>query len=194
MFAAPCAVFLVACAGPGNYVWVSEVPATELSTGGPSDYLIREGDVVSVRVFNQDNMSTKARVRSDGRIAVPVIGDIDVRGKRPSSLKSEIEARLKDYVNAPSVTISVEEFQPITVSVLGEVACPGAYPLDPRATVATVLATAGGLTEYATRDRIFVVRTAPRAARVRFTYEAISRGDARSLAFSLHGGDVVVVE
>jgi polysaccharide export outer membrane protein len=149
---------------------------------------------LNIRVFNQEALSTKAKVRSDGRIAVPALGDIDVRGKSPAKLKAELEARLKDYVNAPSVTVTVEEFQPIVVSVLGEVTKAGSYPLDPRATLAQVLATAGGLTEFASRDSIFVVRAGPPAVRVRFTYEDVSRGAQPSAGFVLHDGDLVVVE
>jgi polysaccharide export outer membrane protein len=183
-----------ACSGPGSYVWVTELPAAYTARVPDQSYLIRDGDTVSIRVFNQEAMSTKAKVRSDGRIALPALGDIDVRGKRPAALKAELEARLKDYVNAPSVTVSVEEFQPILVSVLGEVSKSGSFPLDPRATVAQVLANAGGLTDYASRDRIFIVRSGPPPVRVRFTYEEVSRGAPQSQGFILRDGDLLVVE
>jgi polysaccharide biosynthesis/export protein len=182
------------CSGPGSYVWVAELPPDLTSRPSEQGYLIRDGDVVSVRVFNQEALSTRAKVRSDGRIAIPVLGDIEVRGRKPSALKGELEARLKDYVNAPSVTVSVEEFQPITVSVLGEVTKAGSFALDPRASVAQVLASAGGLTDYASKDRIFVVRALPKPLRVRFTYEDVTRGAAPSSGFVLHDGDLVMVE
>jgi polysaccharide export outer membrane protein len=183
-----------ACAGAGNYLWVSDLPADLTSRPTEQGYLIRDGDVLSVRVFNQEALSTKAKVRSDGRIAIPVLGDVDVRGRKPSALKGELEARLKDYVNAPSVTVSVEEFTPITVSVLGEVTKAGSFALDPRASLAQVLASAGGLTDYASKDRIFVVRTLPKPLRVRFTYEDITRGAPPTAGFVLHDGDLVMVE
>lgn len=182
------------CGSAGAYVWVEDLPPAVAGRPSDSEYLIREGDVVNIRVFQQEPLSTRARVRSDGRIAMPAIGDIEVRGKRPSSLKGELEARLKDYVNTPSVTVTVEEFQPITVSVLGEVGHPGAFPLDPRASLAQVIAMAGGLTDYATRDRIFVVRNGAQPLRVRFSYEGVTRGEPRAAAFGLKNGDLVVVE
>jgi polysaccharide export outer membrane protein len=186
-------MLLVSCAGPGNYVWVNDLPPA--SSEGKDDYLIRDGDLLTVRVFNQEPLSTHARVRSDGRLAMPELGDIDVRGKRPSAVKAELEARLKDYVNAPSATVTVDESQPISISVLGEVGHPGVFPVDSRATIAQVLALAGGLTEYASRDRIFVVRAGgPQTVRVRFTYEAVSRGELVTAAFALRQGDLVVVE
>ena len=182
------------CSGPGTFVWVSSLPPGLTARPTDQGYVIRDGDLVSVRVFNQEALSTRAKVRSDGRIAVPVLGDVDVRGRRPAALKGELEGRLKDYVNAPSVTVSVEEFQPITVSVLGEVSKAGTFALDPRATVAQVLASAGGLTDFASKDRIFVLRSAPQTLRVRFTYEDITRGEAPAAGFLLHDGDLVVVE
>lgn len=184
----------LACSGAGQYTWANDLPAGYVARASDESYVIRDGDTLNIRVFNQDALSTRAKVRSDGRIALPALGDMDVRGKRPADLKAELEARLKDYVNAPSVTVTVEEFQPIVVSVLGEVAKAGSYPLDPRATLAQVLATAGGLTEFASRDGIFVVRAGPPAIRVRFTYKDVTRGAPASVGFVLHDGDLVVVE
>jgi polysaccharide export outer membrane protein len=185
---------LLGCGASGTYVWVNELPKEYTSRTAPAEYRIGDGDTVNVRVFNQEALSTRAKVRTDGRLALPVLGDVDVRGKRPSVLKAELETRLKDYVNAPSVTVTVEEVQPVVVSVLGEVGHPGAFPLDPRATVADALAHAGGLTDYASRDKIFVVRSTPRSMRVRFTFEDIAHGAPASAGFVLANGDLLVVE
>jgi polysaccharide biosynthesis/export protein len=183
----------LSCSSAGSFVWVSQLPP-DVAASSDSSVVIRDGDTVSIRVFSQEALSTRAKVRSDGRIAMPVLGDIEVRGRRPSAIREELEKRLKDYVNAPSVTVSLDEVQPITVSVLGEVTKAGSFPLDPRATVAQALASAGGLTDFATKDRIFVVRARSARLRVRFTYEDISRGDTASARFVLQDGDLVVVE
>jgi polysaccharide export outer membrane protein len=185
---------LLACSGTGSFVWVDQLPAGYTTRPNEERYLIRAGDMLSIRVFNQEPLSTRAKVRTDGRIAMPALGDIDVRGKLPSQLKTELEASLKGYVNAPSVTVTVEDVQPIVVSVLGEVQKSGVFPLDPRATLAQVLAAAGGLTDYASRDRIFVVRSGAQPLRVRFTWEDISRGSSKAAGFVLGDGDLVVVE
>jgi polysaccharide export outer membrane protein len=181
-----------ACAGAGQFVWIADLPASALGEG--NEYTIRDGDTLEIRVYGQDQLTTHARVRSDGRIAMLFVGDVEVRGKHPSALKAELEAHLKDYVNGPVVSVNVVESQLITVSVLGEVARAGVFPVDPRVTLAQVLALSGGLTDYATRDRIFVVRTVPAPMRVRFKYDDVSRGEARTAAFALHTGDLVVVE
>lgn len=183
-----------ACAGPGKFVWVSDLPAQYTTRPDEGRYLIRDGDMLSIRVFNQEALSTRARVRNDGYIAVPALGDVQARGKSPSDLKTEVESRLKGYVNAPSVTVTVEELQPIVISVLGEVQRAGTYPLDPRATVAQVLANAGGLTDYASRVGIYVVRAGPQPLRVRFRWEDIERGASQATGFVLKNGDLVVVE
>jgi polysaccharide export outer membrane protein len=122
------------------------------------------------------------------------LGEVNARGTRPSALRSEIEARLKDYVKEPSVTVNVDETHGMSVSVLGEVSRPGTYPVEPGAGVSQALAGAGGVTEFANRDRIFVVRGGPHPVRVRFTYDALTHGEEPASAFALRPGDVVVVE
>ncbi len=92
------------------------------------------------------------------------------------------------------MVLAVEEMQPILVSAMGEVSRPGAYPIGPESSLAEVLAVAGGLTDYASRDSIYVVRTKPRPERIRFTYLAISRNEGNAGTFRMHAGDVVVAE
>jgi polysaccharide biosynthesis/export protein len=139
-------------------------------------------------------MSVKARVRRDGRLAVPFVGDVVVQGKHPSAIAKELEDRLKTYVNAPRVTVVVEESQPITVAVIGEVVKPATVTIEPNGGVLQALANAGGLTDFADRDRIFVIRKYPVPQRIRFTYDALSGRDAKAAAFTLQSGDAVVVE
>jgi len=181
-----------ACAPSGKWTWVRDLPASADFSG---DYLISTGDVISVRVVNQDSMSTKAKVRNDGRVALPLLGDVEVRGKKPASLRAELEARLKEFIVAPSVTVNIEEIAPVTVSVLGEVGHPGVVQMtDGLGGVAQALAAAGGLTDYASRDRIFVLRQGDKPLRVRFTYDDVSGGEQAATKFQLRRGDVVVVE
>ncbi len=180
---------LAGCGSSGHYVWVDDLPEAQRG----DVYRISTGDVLNVRVYNQESLSTHARVRSDGRIAVPFIGDVEVAGKTPAVVGREIEAKLKTYVVNPSVTVTVEESQPTKVSVLGEVAHPGIYTVDRSSGVLQALAAAGGFTDFASRQSIFVVRRAP-TQRIRFSYNALLDGDKRADRFRLRTGDVVVVE
>jgi len=183
-----------ACGGPGQYVWFSELPAQARAAGDDDDaYVIADGDTVNVRVLGHEEMNVREKVRPDGRIALPLIGEVDARGKRPGSLRAELEGRLKDYILTPSVMVNVDETQPMTIVLLGEVQRPGAYTL-PSAGLAQAIALGGGLTEYASRNSIFVVRQRPQPARIRFAYDWISRNIGRAAAFPLHDGDLVVVE
>ncbi len=176
--------------GAGTYIWATQLPPQERGT---TDYEIAPGDVVSVRVYGQEGMSTHAKVRSDGKISMPFLGDVVVAGKRPATAAKEVETGLKNFVTTPNVTVSVDEFQPITVSVIGEVGHPGTIAIDRDTGVLQVLANAGGLTENASRDDIYVLRTSPVSRRIRFTYDLLTRSPPTSM-FRLRAGDIVVVE
>lgn len=182
------------CKGPGTFVWVDEIPAAEFTPRPEAgNYVIANGDMLNVRVYNQDPLSTRARVRPDGKLSMPLIGDVEARGKRPAELAKLLEVRLKEFIVAPAVTVIVEESQAMVISVVGEVSRPGNVPLENGAGVLQALAAAGGPNEFADRDRIFVFRKNPQL-RVRFTYESLTRGEGRGPAFALQQGDVVVVE
>lgn len=182
---------LVACGSTGPYVWVDSVPATASSSA--TDVVIADGDNLNIRVFNQDPLSSQQRVRSDGKIALPVIGEIVARGKRPAQLAAELQDRLKAVVVAPSVTVTMEQNADLKVSVVGEVKNSGVFQLDHGANVLTALAAAGGLSDYADSDKIFVVRRSL-PQRVRFRYSDLRSADPKSIQFTLQSGDVVVVE
>jgi polysaccharide biosynthesis/export protein len=182
------------CAGAGPYTWVQDLPPQEGGAAGAGGYAVGPGDLLNVRVFGQEDMSGRARVRRDGRIAVPFVGEVQAQGRTPAALAKEVEERLRAYVNSPKVTVAVEEFQPVTVAVLGEVVHPGTVTVDTNASVLQALANAGGMTEFASRDRIFVLRRTPTVQRIRFTYDLLSRGNLKATSFGLVGGDVVIVE
>ncbi len=181
-----------ACVGSGTYVWFTQLPPEV--TAQNNEYLITTGDVLNVRVLGHEDMNVREKVRPDGRIAIPILGELDARGKRPAALRAELEARLKDYIVLPSVLLNVDEPQPMTIIVMGEVTRPGAYPLDANASLAHALALGGGLTDFASRDSIFVVRQFPSPMRIRFTYIAVSRNIGHAAAFPLHTGDLIVAE
>ncbi len=161
---------------------------------GASQYRLGVGDMVSVRVFNQESLTTRERVRPDGMISMQFLHDVLALGLTPAALAAQIQTKLKEYINAPVVTVSLEEKPPLIVPVVGEVSKQGQYSLERGAGVLEALAAAGGLTEFAHRDRIFVLRRRPAAVRIRATFEALSRGDQHALAFQLQPGDSVVVE
>lgn len=173
------------------------IPVAEYKPPAAGGYLVVPGDVLQVRVFQQEAMSARVRVRADGKISLPLVNELLVRGKGPAAIAAELQIKLKDFVNNPVVTVSLEETRPLTVSVLGEVVRPGTVSLELGAGVLQALAGAGGLTDYAQRSGIFVLRTVvgrPEPLRVRFTWDELTRGEAPAANFGLLAGDVVVAE
>jgi polysaccharide export outer membrane protein len=182
-----------ACAQVGPYVWIDDYsPPAEHDRA--EDYRIAPGDLLSVTVYRQEGVSVRERVRQDGKVSIPLLRDVQAAGFTPSVLAQRIQTALKDFINVPVVTVAVVETHPLTVPVLGEVGHPGQYTLEKGAGVLDALAAAGGFTEFAHRDRIFVLRRQPVPVRIRATFEDLSRGQGRAVAFRLQPGDAVVVE
>ena len=183
---------LTGCPRPGTFVWVDSYLGPKPS----KEYVIVPGDTLNVRVFQQENMSARVKVRADGKVSLPFLNDVLAAGFTPMVLAAQLLLRLKDFINNPVVTISLEELKPLQVSVIGEVPRPGIYSLEPGSGVLQALATAGGFTEFAHKDMLFVLRQTPGATptRIRFTYEALSRAQGAAPTFTLLLNDVVVVE
>lgn len=180
-----------ACASTGPFVWVNSLPPAQVSS--TEGVIIQDGDTVNVRVFNQEPLSTHEKVRPDGKITIPVVGEIMARGKKPAQLATEIQERLKAVIVAPNVTVTLDAGAELKVSVVGEVKNSGVFQLDHGANVLHALAAAGGLSDYADSDKIFVVRRSL-PQRVRFKYNDLRSADPKSIGFSLQAGDVIVVE
>lgn len=182
----------LSCAAVGPYVWLDDYkPAVSADGDG---YRIASGDLIQVRVYNQEGMSARERVRQDGKVSLPFLRDVQAAGFTPSALAEQLQSRLKDYINVPVVNVVIEEVHQLAVPVLGEVTRPGKYSLERGAGILEALAAAGGLNDFAHRDRIFVLRRQPKLVRIRTTYEALSHGNGLAGDFRLVPGDAVVVE
>jgi polysaccharide biosynthesis/export protein len=181
------ALTLGACIPERPYVWVTNMPRTAEAAGtiGPRDTLL-------VTVRNQPALSGEFVVRDDGAYLHPTLGNVVVNGKTPEIVAAELTIRLRDMIVSPDVTVAVLKLAPIRVDVVGEVKTPGAYELTRDRGVIAALAAAGWFTDFARRDRIFVVRGGDR--RIRFQAASLTSAEERSSAFRLHDGDVVVVE
>jgi len=181
------------CAGVGEYVWADSLPETSADAGG--EYRLARGDLIFVRVFNQDPLSGRTRVRPDGQVTIPFVNDVPAAGRTTQELAKTLESRLLEggFIKAPVVTVFLEELGPLQLSVIGEVARPGVYPLERGQGLLRALAAAGGLTEFAHKDRIFLVR-AGTPGRIRFTLEGLSTPGSRSARFRLQNDDAILVQ
>jgi polysaccharide export outer membrane protein len=184
-----CSVF--GCASERPYVWVQQSrTAADWEPGGP----IRTGDRIYVRVRGQDQLSGEFEVRADGSYVQPIVGAIRVAAKTPRQASQLIQKRLSGIVERPEVEVAVLSPRPPTVSVLGQVTEPGRFEITSDEGVLSALARAKGLTIFADRDGIYVLRRYPEILRIRFRYADLTGGQQESLAFRLRDGDVVVVE
>ena len=118
-------------------------------------------DVVEVFVWQEDELSTTATVRPDGRITLPLVGELAAEGRTPQQLQGEIAARLERYIAQPVVTVIVQAINSRQISVIGEVRRPGRYRLGHQTTVLDAVAMGGGFTEYANTNRVTVLRRTP---------------------------------
>ena len=181
----------VSCADLGKYVWVDNYTPPPVPAGS---YVIHQGDMLNVRVYGLPEMSSREHVRPDGKITLPLLYDVQAAGLKPNDLAHELETRLKEFLVDPRVAVTVEEAKQLSISVVGEVTKQGVYSVEAGTGLLHLLALAGGLNDLAHRDRIFVRRETPEPIRIRFSYDALTRGEGAGNQFRLQAGDVVVVE
>jgi len=184
---------LPGCAGAGQYVWFSELPKPEQGVES-GDYVIGLGDSVNIRVYEQDGLSGELKVRNDGKVGLPLAGELVAAGKRPFDLSREIEQRLKEFIVTPRVVVNVTSSHPVSVTVVGEVGTVGILTMDPPSRLVDALAKSGGLNDFADSTKIFVLRQFPSFRRIRFKWEDILRNEGGAASFPLRTGDVIVVE
>lgn len=179
------------CATERPFVWVQSLPAPTSEGGGGR---IQPRDTILVVVRDQKEMSGQFVVRDDGAYLQPPLGNVVVEGRTPEEVAADLQVRLKDMVVNPQVTVSLVRVAPVKVSVVGEVKTPGTYELTRDRGVAAALAAAGWLTDFASQDRIFVVRAGNGVTRIRFRARDLTSAEPATARFRLHDGDVVDVE
>jgi polysaccharide export outer membrane protein len=159
----------------------------------PHDYRIVSGDVLEISVWREEGLNQKVLVRPDGGISFPLIGTVAAGGLTVDQLRGEIAARLGEFLSTPEVTVSVVNSNQ-KIYVVGKVAKPGDFPMLNRVTVMQALAMAGGLTPFADRDDIAILRRAGKEnLRLPFDYDLAEDGENLEQNILLQDGDVVVV-
>ena len=122
------------------------------------DYVIGADDVLDVSVWKEQELTRTLQVRPDGKISMPLLGDVEAAGLTPSQLAQTVSDKLKRYLTAPQVTIILTQINSQRVYVTGEVTRPGAYPVLPGMTILQAITSAGGLTQFANAKKIFLMR------------------------------------
>jgi polysaccharide export outer membrane protein len=159
-------------------------------------YVIGENDVLEVDVWKDKEISRTVPVRPDGKISLPLIGEIQASGMTPLQLQDDLAQRLKSFIANPQVTVIVTDPRSHHFNIVGEVAKPGAYPLTQSMTVLDAISVAGGFRDFAKETKIYVLRTMPGSnnpERLPFNYKDAIKGKKPENNVVLKPGDTIVV-
>lgn len=158
-------------------------------------FVIGTGDVLSINVWKEADISRSIPVRSDGNISLPLVGEVQAAGRTPLKLEQDIAARLKSYISEPEVTVIVQQINSEKFNILGQVARPGSYPLANASTVLDAIAIAGGFRDFAKKKSIYVLRQNADGTQTRlpFNYKDVIKSQNPQQNVKLQPHDTIVV-
>ena len=181
-------------ARPGEAI-IPATPVTPATTATPAgDYVIGIDDVLDVTVWREKDLSGQVAVRPDGAISLPLLNDIAAAGLTPLQLADRIKAKAAAFIEAPTVTVAVKQINSRKAFITGEITRPGAYVLTGPTTVLQLIAMAGGLTEFADREHIAILRQGAAGTETfTFDYKKATRLKDVKQNITLQPGDTVLV-
>lgn len=170
-------------------------PSAQTTANASTSYIIGPGDLLAINVLHEPEVSQKVPVRMDGKISMPLIGEIQASGMKPDNLQATIAAKLHDYIKDAEVTVVVEEIKSRQFTVMGEVEHPGSFPLAKPTTVLDGLAQAGAFRDFAKLTKIHILRKTADGTTVSlpFNYKEVSKGKSESQNIELQAGDTIIV-
>ena len=158
------------------------------------DYVIGPDDVLDMNVWKEQELTRSLQVRPDGKISMPLLGDVQAAGLTPGQLAQNVTDRLKKYLTAPQVTVILTQINSQRVYVMGEVTRPGAYPVLPGMTILQAISSAGGLTPFANGKKIFLMRDENHIqTKYPFSYKEVLDGRKAEENLPVKAGDTIVV-
>ena len=186
---------LSARAGNAASVAKAAKPAGEHPAMQPADrFDVGPGDVLKISVWKEPELSQTVAVRPDGHISLPLVHDLDVHGKTTGEIESALAGMLQSFIVDPQVSVNLVEIHSKTAYITGEVGKPGAYPLTGPIDVLQLIAKAGGLTQYAKRKSILLIRSDEKGEhRYKLDYRDFVSGKTNPKSQLLQAGDTVVV-
>jgi polysaccharide biosynthesis/export protein len=160
-----------------------------------SSYVIGADDVLAINVWKEPEVSRSVPVRSDGKISLPLVGELMASGETPLQLEKEITTRLSSYISEPEVTVIVQDSKSQKINILGMVVRPGSYMLTASTTVLDAIAMAGGFKDFAKQKQIYVLRASDDGTekRMPFNYKDVIKGKNSEQNIRLLPRDTVVV-
>ena len=170
-------------------------PSAQAAAHSDSSYVIGSDDLLAINVWKEPEVSRTVPVRSDGKISLPLVGELMAGGQTPLQLEQEITKRLENYISEPEVTVIVQDSKSRKINILGMVARPGSYLLTGTTTVLDAIAMAGGFKDFAKQKAVYVLRPNDDGTEKRFAfnYKDVIKGKNPEQNIRLQPRDTVVV-
>jgi len=185
-------------AGPVNAAAHNDANVTISASNGKSHddaFVIGLDDVLSVNVWKEAEISRTVTVRSDGKISLPLVGELQASAKTPKQLEDEISSKLSGYISDPAVTVIVQEIRSQRFNILGQVVRPGSYVINNSTTVLDAIALGGGYRDFAKQKSIYILRRNADGTQKRLicNYKEVIKGRHPEQNIKLEPGDTVIV-
>ena len=196
-----CLFFLIIMCGIGFF---NQSMAADKTEASPTDtkkeivadpsYIIGPMDVLEIQVWKEPDFSRQVLVRPDGKISLPLVGDILASGMNTMGLKALLSEKLEDFVSKPEVTVIVLESRSKNFYIIGKINRPGNYALNPDMTVLQAISVAGGLAEWADKDSIRIIRKSGGKDEILpFDYDKVISGERLEQNILLKPNDTIIV-
>jgi polysaccharide export outer membrane protein len=184
------ALFL-GCAGGAA---AAQTEAAEKQPAAGNEYIIGIGDILSIQVWREPELSKNLTVRTDGRISMPLVGDVEVEGSSIQELTAFLTAEFSKVVTEPAVSVTLVENRSKRYYLVGQVQQPGEFPIDYPVTVLQAIARGGGFLEWAKKDKIAVIRrVGGQEKRLDFNYDAFINGKKQEQDLLISPGDTIII-
>jgi len=183
-------------AAPATAAGSAAATTAEKPADKPHDdsFVIGNDDVLAINVWKEPDISRSIPVRSDGKISLPLVGEVQAAGLTPLKLEKDIASKLKNYIAEPEVTVMVQQVNSQKFNILGQVNKPGSYVIANSPTVLDAIALAGGFRDFAKRKSIYVLRHgASGEVRLAFNYKDVSQGKNMDQNVKLQPGDTIII-
>lgn len=176
----------------------AQQPAQSDAQAKPSQtqaYVIGAGDLLAINVWKETELTRTVLVRPDGRISLPLVGELQAGGRTAAQLQAEITDKLSSYISHPQVNVIVQEIKSRSFNVVGKVVKPGEFVLIRPTTVLDGVAQAGGFLEFAKTTKIYVLRRLSdgTTSMLPFNYKKVIKGQGLEQNVLLQPGDTIVV-
>ena len=177
-------------AGPDN----KSVKNAVSTSAGDKEYVIGRGDQLQIMVWKEKDLSQNMAVRIDGRISLPLIGDVVAAGKTIDELTKDLEKRFSEVVTDPAVSVMLIQSKSWRYYIIGKIKQPGEFPIDFPITVLQAIAKSGGFLDWAKTDNISILRqTGGREVIIKFDYDTLTKGQDLAQNIQIKPGDTIIV-